>query len=164
MRILPRGPSSSIRQSGAPISWGITSKNAVGTVGCGPGLAAPAIRLSLPYSRRKTLAVWKTPCWRAAAAADAHNPSGIGNLPRCDLRQRSNRRQIRCMPAGTSNCALVAMSVLHALLGIRPTLPTTARQSHAGFPKAHEAFDLAAAFGLIGRGVHDENADGSGDA
>src|SRR6202142_2432012 len=27
-----------------------------------------------------------------------------------------------------------------------------------------EAFDLAAAFGLIGRGVHDENADGGGDA
>jgi hypothetical protein len=27
-----------------------------------------------------------------------------------------------------------------------------------------EAFDLAAAFGLIGRRVHDENADGSGNA
>src|SRR5438874_282142 len=27
-----------------------------------------------------------------------------------------------------------------------------------------KSFDLAAAFGLIGRGVHDEDADGSGDA
>src|SRR5258705_9413574 len=27
-----------------------------------------------------------------------------------------------------------------------------------------EAFNLAASFGLIGRGVHDEDADGSGDA
>src|SRR5580658_10801053 len=27
-----------------------------------------------------------------------------------------------------------------------------------------ETFDLAASFGLIGRGVHDEDADGSGDA
>jgi hypothetical protein len=59
MRILPRGPSNSIRQSGAPIPWGITSKNAVGVVGCGLGLAASAIRLSLRYSRRKTLAVRK---------------------------------------------------------------------------------------------------------
>src|SRR6516164_320924 len=106
MRILPRGPSSSIKQSGATTRWGISSKKAVGAVGCGLRPEASAIRLSLPYSSRKTLDVRKTPCSRATAAADAHNPSGTGNRPRCDLRQRSNRREIRCIPAGTSNCVL----------------------------------------------------------
>lgn len=64
--------------------------------------ADSTIRLSLPYSRRKTLAVRKTPCSRAACAAEAHNPSGIGKRALCPFRHRSKRRQTLFMPAGTS--------------------------------------------------------------
>src|SRR5271166_4477944 len=57
------------------------------------GLADCTLRLSLPYSKRKTFAVWKTPCSRATSAADAHSGSGIGKrAPLCSLRQRSKRR------------------------------------------------------------------------
>src|ERR1035437_7025393 len=61
-----------------------------GSVGFGP--SDSAMRFSLPYSRRRILAVRKTPCPRATAAADAHNASGIGKRPWWELRQRSKRR------------------------------------------------------------------------
>src|SRR5207249_1893612 len=55
MRILPRGPSNSIRHSARPMAWGgASSKNVAGAIvgraGEGP---VSAIRLSLPYSRRR---------------------------------------------------------------------------------------------------------------
>jgi hypothetical protein len=46
---------------------------------------------------------------RAGSAAEAHNLSGIGRRPWCELRQRSKRREILLIPAGTSARALVAI-------------------------------------------------------
>jgi hypothetical protein len=65
-----------------------------------------------------------------------------------------------------------------ALFGVKPRGRGELHGHHAGdaarecarrLPSraAHgteETFDLAASFGLIGRGMHDEDADGSGDA
>src|ERR1019366_1892543 len=94
MRILPRGPSNSMMHSERPSVCGATnSKNSAGGAGARlAGASDSAMRFSLPYSRRRILAVRKTPCSRATAAADAHNASGIGKRPWWELRQRSKRR------------------------------------------------------------------------
>jgi Mrp family chromosome partitioning ATPase len=71
---------SSIKHSARATAWdGISSKNVAGVaaVRALPG-ADSTIRLSLAYSRRKTLAVRNTPCSRATTAAEAHNPAGVG--------------------------------------------------------------------------------------
>src|SRR5271157_4518272 len=93
IRILPCRPSNSMRHSDRPPVWGATSSTNAGAAVFAIGLADGTIRLSLPYSKRKTFAVWKTPCPRATSAAAAHNGSGIGKrAPLCSLRQRSKRR------------------------------------------------------------------------
>src|SRR5450631_2785126 len=91
MRILPRGPSNSMRHSVGLTACGDTnSRNSAGARLT--GAADSAMRFSLPYSSRRILAVRKTPCSRATSPADAHNAFGIGKRPRCELRQRSKRR------------------------------------------------------------------------
>jgi hypothetical protein len=93
IRILPCGPSNSMRHSDRPPAWGATSSTNAGAAALAIGLADCTIRSSLPYSKRKTFAVWNTPCSRATSAADAHSGSGIGKrAPLCALRQRSKRR------------------------------------------------------------------------
>src|SRR5271165_4246815 len=94
IRILPCGPSNSMRHSDRPPVWGATSStNAGAAAAFAVSLADWTIRLSLPYSKRKTFAVWNTPCSRATSAADAHSGSGIGKrAPLCSPRQRSKRR------------------------------------------------------------------------
>jgi hypothetical protein len=83
-RILPRGPSNSMTHSDRPdpggaIGGATNSKNSAGDATLRlTGAADSAKRFNLAYSRRKILAVKKTPCSRAAAAADAHNAAGIG--------------------------------------------------------------------------------------
>ena len=83
-RILPRGPSNSMTHSDRPSPEGATrgetnSKNPTADVALRfTGAVDSAKRFSLAYSKRKILAVRKTPCSRAAAAADAHNAGGIG--------------------------------------------------------------------------------------
>jgi hypothetical protein len=86
MRILPRGPSNSMRHSDRPTVCAATnSKNSAGgAVARMTGLTGATVstmRFSLPYSRHRILLVRKTPCFRATAAADAHNASGIGTRP-----------------------------------------------------------------------------------
>src|SRR5664279_575126 len=98
MRILPRGPSNSIRHSDRPGPEGApgNATNSRNSADSGARLTAgvtdSAMRFSLPYSRRRILAVRKTLCSRATFAADAHKALGIGKRPRCELRQRSKRR------------------------------------------------------------------------
>src|SRR5439155_24611498 len=60
----------------------------------GDGLADSANRFSLPYSKCKAFAVWKTPYFCANSTAAPHKPSGIGDrgASRCLSRQRSKRR------------------------------------------------------------------------
>ena len=48
-------------------------------------------RLSLPYSRLRTLAVRNTPCSLATSAAAAHKGSGIGSRPAWEFRHRAKR-------------------------------------------------------------------------
>src|SRR5580658_2980956 len=97
-RILPRGPSNSMTHSVRPDPEGATwvatnsKKSAAGASRRLTGAAEFVMRFSLAYSSRKIVAVRKTPCSRAASAADAHNAFGIGRRPWCELRQRPKRR------------------------------------------------------------------------
>jgi hypothetical protein len=97
MRILPRGPSNSMTHSAPlPVPGVSNSTNAAGgalslTVLRPAGCDSVASRLSLPYSRLRTLAVRNTPCSLAASAAALHRHSGIGNRPVCDFRHRAKR-------------------------------------------------------------------------
>src|ERR1017187_3671864 len=79
MRILPRGPSNSMKHSDKPTAWGGTSPKKVAGVAAARTLrgADANIRLSLAYSRRKTLAVWNTPCSRATSAAEVAREHGV---------------------------------------------------------------------------------------
>src|ERR1035441_10734514 len=98
MRILPRGPSNSMKHSDKPTAWGGTSPKKVAGVAAARTLrgADANIRLSLAYSRRKTLAVWNTPCSRATSAAEAHNPAGIGKRSEEHTSELQSLRHLVC--------------------------------------------------------------------
>src|ERR1019366_2091766 len=89
-RILPRGPSNSITHSARPTAGGGTrSKNVAGAIVCRTG-AGPVsvIRLSLPYSSRRALAVRNTPCSRAVPQLPTTTPPGSASRP-CACRLES---------------------------------------------------------------------------
>src|ERR1019366_3067455 len=56
IRILPCGPSNSMRHSDGPPVWGATNSTNAGAAVFAIGLADCTIRLSLPYSKRNTFA------------------------------------------------------------------------------------------------------------
>ena len=114
MRILPRGPSNSIRHSNVPTGWGATSstKDARGGLDVFvrlTGEVGPASRLSFPYSKCKTCAVRQTPCSLANSTAAAHSRSGIGKRPVCAFLQRSKRPQTFRMSLGITDMAIVGL-------------------------------------------------------
>src|SRR5271166_5726559 len=149
IRILPCGPSNSMRHSARPPVWGATSSINAGAAVFAIGLADCTIRLSLPYSKRKTFAVWNTPCSRATAAADAHSGSGIGKrAPLCALRQRSKRRYTLRIPWGISAGPVAIVSPPCPRWADRLTLAGRVRSSHAGLPQTHVALASTVALGL----------------
>src|SRR5271157_4162205 len=122
MRTLPRRPSNSIRHSARPAAGDVSSStNAGGAVdrarrGAAAGAFAPLFRatgpgastncFNLPYSKRKTFAVGKTPCCRANSTVAAYKPFGIGKRPVCALRQCSKRRETSRILLGISDDSL----------------------------------------------------------
>lgn len=79
--------------------------------------------------------------------SEAHNLSGMGNRPRCELRQRSNRRQILCMAAGF---------ILRSRRHRRSSMPLSvimtdvinySRPRHARLPKPHVVLGRAVSAG-----------------
>lgn len=139
MRILPRDPSNSTSHSDKPPDRGPISSTNVGgiTLAFPTTLPDPASRLSLPYSKRRTCAVWQTPYSLDNSAAAAHSDSGIDNGRGRMLRQCSSRRYTRRIPTGTARAPATLVGFSCSLIA-GSTLSSPVARSHAGPPKTHK--------------------------
>jgi hypothetical protein len=141
MRILPRGPSNSMRHSDKPAACDPINSTNVGDNALAPATALHGCtnRLSLPYSRRRICALRQTPCSRANTAAAAHNDSGIDTgrwrMPRPAPGAGIHGASPSERPAYGAH--LQSPLVFPVRSSPRPTLPVPAVLSHAGPPKTH---------------------------